>query len=76
MSEEKARRTDVNPEPITVEVLDGDSPELNPEIRPPSEREVSTTVGTGSYVAISCTAMALLLTLIILLVLFVIRWIS
>lgn len=42
----------------------------------PSEREVSTTVGTGSYVAISCTAMALLITLAILGILFLMRWIQ
>lgn len=40
----------------------------------PSEREVSTTVGTGSYVAISCTVMALLVTFVILGILFLLRW--
>jgi hypothetical protein len=59
-----------------VEVLEADALELTETGRTPSEREVSTTVGTGSYVAISCTAMALLLTLVILLILFVIRWLS
>ncbi len=42
----------------------------------PSEREVSTTVGTGSYVAISCTAIALLLTFAVLGLLFLIRWLQ
>lgn len=32
------------------------------------------TVGTGSYIAISCTVMALLVTFLILGVLFLIRW--
>ena len=59
-------------DPIPVEVLDEDSVEL----RAPTEREVSTTVGTGSYVAVSCTAMSLLVTLIILGLLFLIRWIQ
>ena len=59
-------------EPIPVEILD----ESSPELRTPSEREVSTTVGTGSYVAVSCTAMSLLVTLIILGLLFLIRWIQ
>lgn len=39
-----------------------------------SERTQSTTVGTGSYVAVSCTAMALLVTFVILGILFLSRW--
>ena len=59
-------------EPLPAEIVEEGSPELHT----PSEREVSTTVGTGSYVAVSCTAMALLVTLIILVLLFLIRWIQ
>jgi hypothetical protein len=50
-----------------------DAPEPQ-EAPTPSEREVSTTVGTGSYVAISCTVVALLVTFVILGILFLIRW--
>jgi hypothetical protein len=41
-----------------------------------SEREQSTTVGTGSYVAISCTVMAFAVTFVILGILFLFRWLS
>ena len=34
----------------------------------------SATVGTGSYIALSCSVMALLVTLLILAILFVLRW--
>lgn len=40
------------------------------------ERKHSTTVGTGSYVALSCTVLALLVTFVILGVLFLLRWLS
>lgn len=43
---------------------------------PPTEREQSTTIGTGSYVAVSCTVMALALTALILGILFLVRWLS
>jgi hypothetical protein len=53
----------------------GEQPEPQPPAKP-SEREQSTTVGTGSYVAISCTVMALLVTFAILGILFLVRWLS
>jgi hypothetical protein len=34
----------------------------------------SATVGTGSYIALSCSVMALLVTLLILAILFLLRW--
>lgn len=40
----------------------------------PDERAVSTTVGTGSYIAVSCSVMALVVTLLILGILFLLRW--
>jgi hypothetical protein len=68
--------SDESPVPIQPEVLESDSPELKAEQQPPSEREVSTTVGTGSYVAVSCTAVMLFITLIILAVMLLIRWLT
>lgn len=56
----------------TPEVVD-DVPQPQPAATQ-SEREVSTTVGTGSYVAISCTVMAFLVTFVILGILFLLRW--
>jgi len=44
---------------------------------PSSESPVelsSATVGTGSYIALSCSVMALLVTLLILAILFLLRW--
>ena len=72
MDDERRLEAEEAPESIQAEVLDEGSPEL----RTPNEREVSTTVGTGSYVAVSCTAMALFITLVILAMLFLIRWIT
>jgi hypothetical protein len=51
-----------------VEVIDGPPPE--------SERPVSSTVGTGSYVAITCTGGMLLLTFVILMILLLVRWLT
>lgn len=56
------------PAPLVPEVIDAGSEAA------PSERVQSTTVGTGSYVAISCTAMAFLVTFVILGILFLVRW--
>jgi hypothetical protein len=58
--------------PLIPEVIDA---EPVAEARP-SEREQSTTVGTGSYIAVSCSAVALLVTVAILAILFLIRWLS
>jgi hypothetical protein len=49
---------------------------------PPAESEpredeapaVSTTVGTGSYIAVTCTVLMLLITVLILGILFLMRW--
>lgn len=58
-----------------AEVVDEQSePATGAEV--PSERVQSTTVGTGSYVAISCTVMALMLTFAILGLLFLFRWLG
>ena len=66
-----------NPIPfVEAELVDDEQVEPTVAAAPPTEREASTTVGTGSYVAISCTAMALLLTLLILGVLFLFRWLG
>lgn len=48
--------------------------DANPAKPDATERPVSTTVGTGSYIAISCSVMALLVTLVILGILFLTRW--
>jgi len=61
---------------VEAELVDAELVEPPVIADKPTEREVSTTVGTGSYVAVSCTAMALLLTLLILGVLFIFRWLS
>lgn len=59
---------------IEGEIIDSSEAPKSPTR--PTEREQSTTVGTGSYVAVSCTFMALALTFLILGILFLIRWIS
>jgi hypothetical protein len=41
---------------------------------PADERAASTTVGTGSYIALSCTVIALFITFVILGILFLLRW--
>lgn len=69
MTEESTNGADAKP--LTGDVLDA-----VPEPAAPGERAASTTVGTGSYVAISCSVMAMVLTLIILAVLFLVRWIT
>jgi hypothetical protein len=56
------------PEP---EILEAEVVPIEEAKSPPPE---STTVGTGSYIALSCTVMALLVTAIILGILFLSRW--
>ena len=72
MTEQNSRELPI----VEAEFGEAESVELPVSTAKPTEREVSTTVGTGSYVAVSCTAMALLLTLLILGVLFIFRWLS
>ncbi len=45
--------------------------ELNPAPRMPSD-----TVGTGSYVAVSCTALMILATLLLIAGLLIVRWLT
>ncbi len=64
-AEEPRAEAPVVPE---VEVIDGPPPA--------DERPVSATVGTGSYVACTCTGGMLLLTFVILMILLLIRWLT
>jgi hypothetical protein len=43
---------------------------------PPAPRVPSETVGTGSYVAVSCTALMILVTLLLIAGLLIVRWLT
>lgn len=63
--------------PLTPDVLEADAALAEQRTsRQTNERIESTTVGTGSYVAVSCTAMMLILTLILVGLLLLFRWLS
>ena len=66
MKEEPSRSPGVEPEPL------GAVDHQGPAAETPA---VSSTVGTGSYIALSCTVMALLVTCLILGILFLLRWV-
>jgi hypothetical protein len=54
-----------------VEETTASEPELPPAPRVPSE-----TVGTGSYIAVSCTALMILATLLLIAGLLIARWLT
>jgi hypothetical protein len=54
-----------------VEETTTSEPELPPAPRVPSE-----TVGTGSYIAVSCTALMILATLLLIAGLLIARWLT
>jgi len=58
-------------EPQIPEILEAD------EVPPAKtgERSQSTTIGTGSYIAVSCSAVMMVLTLILIGIMLLIRWI-
>lgn len=55
-------------EPPQIDVIDAET------AAPPAKP--SETVGTGSYIAVSCTAVMLLLTAVLIGVVFLLRWIG
>lgn len=66
-------------EPLGVrEDLDGSAGSVadGPSAPDGAKASEESTVGTGSYVAVSCTVMMLAATVLILVVLFAIRWLS
>ncbi|MGI8476621.1 MAG: hypothetical protein ACR2OO_09660 [Thermomicrobiales bacterium] len=67
-----------SPGPTGVpESPDGSAGSVGAETSAPvGAKAEESTVGTGSYVAVSCTVMMLAATVLILAVLFVIRWLS